>query len=402
MKNGISVRMYDVGFGDCFLVTIPTSNGDRRILFDCGSVAKGRKDMDTVVDTLIRDVGGPDEARIDVVVCTHRHKDHVAGFSRKEWANVDVGEVWMPWTESDEPEAIRIREAQARLALSLDAHLQRQAALAATPADRERYESAREFTLNATGNETAMETLHEGFKGRTDILRRFLPEKDKDGKILDTLKTDLLPGVTIHVFGPSRDERAIRDMDPPAGKTYMQFAVSTEEGSNAPDPFSRDWWVRNHKTVSETDKVHIARFSDGFSTVVAGSLDSAVNGTSLMLLLQFRDKYLFFPGDSQWGTWNAAMENNKFYELMKRVQFYKVGHHGSHNATPIQFVEKTIRNQIVCMASTRSMKNWPHIPLTKLMDNLAKRGAVVRSDQPPARSDVFLVGDGIIDTFIPL
>lgn len=400
-KKGISVRMYDVGFGDCFLVRIPTSKGDRRILLDCGSVAKGRKDMDTVVDMLIRDVGGSDEARIDVVVCTHRHKDHIAGFSRKEWANVDVGEVWMPWTESDEPEAIRIREAQTGLALALDAHLQRQAALAVKPTDRERYEIAREFALNAASNETAMETLHEGFKGRTEILRRFLPEKDKDGKIIDTLKTDLLPGVTIHVLGPSRDERIIRNMNPPAGKNYLQFAASNEGGYNAPDPFSRDWWARNHKNVSQKDKDHIKRYSDGFSAAVAASLDSAINGTSLMLLLQFRDAYLFFPGDAQWGTWDAAMENKKFYELMKRVHFYKIGHHGSHNATPIRFVENTIGDNVVSMASTRSMKNWPHIPLPKLMDNLAKRGTVVRSDQPPTRSDVFFVGDGIVETFIP-
>ncbi len=30
----VSVRMYNVGFGDCFLVTITGADGNRRILFD--------------------------------------------------------------------------------------------------------------------------------------------------------------------------------------------------------------------------------------------------------------------------------------------------------------------------------------------------------------------------------
>jgi hypothetical protein len=315
----------------------------------------------------------------------------------------------MPWTESDEPEAIRIREAQLRLAAALDTDLERRSRLAASSADRQRYALARELALNATGNENAMRTLHEGFKERTEIPRRFLPEKNSDGKILDTLKTEILPGVTVHVLGPSRDEKVIRDMDPPAGKSYMQLAASIEggTGSEAPNPFSRDWWEPSDPgLVPQKDRDHIQKYSDGFSAAVAASLDSAVNGTSLMLLLQFRDTYLLFPGDAQWGTWDAAMENKKFYELMKRVSFYKIGHHGSHNATPIQFVEKTIGKNVVSMASTRPMKNWPHIPLPKVMDNLAKHGTVARSDQPPAMSDaasgVFIVGDGIIDAFVPV
>jgi len=34
----IKIRMYNVGFGDCFLVTIPNGAQPLRILFDCGSV----------------------------------------------------------------------------------------------------------------------------------------------------------------------------------------------------------------------------------------------------------------------------------------------------------------------------------------------------------------------------
>jgi len=403
----IGVRMYDVGFGDCFLVTIPTSQGDRRILFDCGSVKKGSRDMDSVVKTLIGDVTEKRVARIDVVVCTHRHKDHIAGFARPDWSNVDVGEVWMPWTESDEPEAIRIREAQLRLAAALDSILEKKASLAVAPDKKAFYNDARELALNATGNENAMATLHEGFQGRRDIKRRFLPEMDKEGNILDTLTTDLLPGVTIHVLGPSRDEKVIRDMDPPAGKSYMQLVSSSEGTSDAPEPFNTDWWADGESVfIAPNDKERIKDYSDGFSAAVAASLDSAVNGTSLMLMLQFRDKYLLFPGDAQWGTWQAAMENKKFRRMMERVSFYKVGHHGSHNATPKAFVQETIGNNVISMASTHPMTNWPHIPLPELMNDLVAHGPMIRSDQTTEAAPVFAVGQGdrvgIIDTFIPV
>ncbi|HKR66862.1 MAG TPA: MBL fold metallo-hydrolase [Thermoanaerobaculia bacterium] len=406
-KDRITVRMYDVGFGDCFLVTIPTSKGDRRILFDCGSVKKGTRNMDDVVDMLIADVTEKGVPRIDVVVCTHRHKDHIAGFEHPKWSDVEVGEVWLPWTESDEPEAIRIREAQLRLAAALDAALDKSASLALTPERKAFYNDARELTLNATGNENAMMTLHEGFKARREVTRRFLPEKDKDGNILDTLTTELLPGVTIHVLGPSRDENVIRDMDPPPGKSYMQLVSSTDAGSDAPEPFHTDWWVdKKDETVviDAKDKERIKDYSDGFSAAVAAALDSAVNGTSLMLILQFRDTYLLFPGDAQWGTWQVAMENKKFRRMMERIAFYKIGHHGSHNATPKPFVKEILGKNVISMASTYPMTKWPHIPLPELMNDLIDHGPVIRSDQTAAAPAAFSVGQGdragIIETFI--
>ena len=393
-NDQICVRMYDVGFGDCFLVTIPTSKGERRILFDCGSVKQGSHKMEDVVTTLIGDVTGEDGPRIDVVVCTHRHKDHISGFT-KDWSTVDVGEVWMPWTESDEPEAIRIREAQTRLAAALDAVLEKKAQLAATAEKQQYWNDAHALALNATGNENAMATLHEGFKGRREIQRRFLPEKDRDGNVLDTLTTDLLPGVTVHVFGPSREERVIRDMDPPAGKSYMQLVSSSDSSSDVPEPFNTDWWAEGQPVfIAPNEKERIKEYSDGFSAAVAASLDSAVNGTSLMLMLQVRDTYLLFPGDAQWGTWDAAMQNKKFRRMMERVSFYKIGHHGSHNATPKDFVQKTIKQNVISMASTHSMQNWPHIPLPELMNDLATHGPVTRSDE--------IGGAAFAEVFIPI
>src|SRR5712671_7362079 len=133
----ISIRMYNVGFGDAFLVAIPAQDRVRRILFDCGSIAAppGRA-MSDVVQRLVSDVKGPDGVpRIDVVVATHRHKDHVSGFEGAVWADVQVSEVWMPWTEDPaDPAAREIRDIQSKLTLALAAALAGPAAAATTEA----------------------------------------------------------------------------------------------------------------------------------------------------------------------------------------------------------------------------------------------------------------------------
>jgi len=118
---GVRVRMYDVGFGDCFLLFIPTRVGQRKVLIDCGSIAARKKSSKEIVSQIITDVTDEDgKARIDIVVATHRHRDHISGFADRRWTDVEVKEVWMPWTEAlDDPQALRIRQAQTRLAAAL-------------------------------------------------------------------------------------------------------------------------------------------------------------------------------------------------------------------------------------------------------------------------------------------
>jgi hypothetical protein len=46
--------MYDVGFGDCFLLRIPCPNGKvAKVLFDCGSIKIGANQMKDVVQQVI-------------------------------------------------------------------------------------------------------------------------------------------------------------------------------------------------------------------------------------------------------------------------------------------------------------------------------------------------------------
>jgi beta-lactamase superfamily II metal-dependent hydrolase len=403
------VRMYNVGFGDCFLVKIFRQGKVSKVLFDCGSIKAGPASIDDVVQKVIDDVTDPDgKARIDVVVGTHRHKDHVSGFASGAWKNIEVKEVWMPWTEDPKDgDARKIRNGQSKLASALAITAQRkQAALAAAgdAAERLRVAGLCDLASNALSNEAAMLTLHEGFAGRP--LRRFLP--GRDGKE-STFETGVLPGVTVHILGPSRDKDVIRDMDPPSGQSYLQLMDSGDPSSGVPDPFREDWWLDLEPPVAVSlgpdDRQKISAVGSDLDFNVAVALDKAVNGTSLMLILQIGDAYLLFPGDAQWGTWQAALENQDWKALLGRTTFYKIGHHGSHNATPVEFVENSLGKNFWAMASTHHVDQWPSIPKSELLEALrARTDKLARSDKDEeAPTGAFTVQhDAYVEATIPV
>ena len=407
----VVIRMYNVGFGDAFLVELPDGAGKRRMLFDCGSIeaAPGRP-MNAVVQDIVaatRDADG--KSRIDVVVCTHRHKDHVSGFANAAWASVEVKEVWMPWTEDPtDAEARRIRNAQSSLALALDGSLKlKMAGLAANQVPDDDLSRSRGIVENALmlTNEASMKTLHSGFAG--SAVRRFLPLL-KDGKPERSFTTTALPGVTVHVMGPQHSEDIIRDMDPPKGESYLRMSgLQSLQDGLPPSPFSQEFVQASYGGTplqpTELEALQKAGALSDFAAAVA--LDKAVNGTSLMLMLEIAGAHLLFPGDAQWGTWQAAMADPEWREMMTLTEFYKIGHHGSHNATPVDFVEDLIPQNAWAMASTCTRSIWPDIPKSDLLTALVekKKAKIARSDQPVPAGHVFTdAGAGVIETRIPL
>src|SRR5437870_1390375 len=82
LKPGVTVRMYCQGLGDCFLLTFNLAKDVRpvRVHIDCGVLQHTpgeAKKMQTVVNHLVKETGGV----IDLLVVTHEHWDHVAGFA---------------------------------------------------------------------------------------------------------------------------------------------------------------------------------------------------------------------------------------------------------------------------------------------------------------------------------
>lgn len=390
-KKPIAVRMYNVGFGDAFLVEIPTAEGLRRVLFDCGTIgAPKTHSLGDVVGRLIADCTDGGEARIDVVVATHRHCDHVQGFADPRWSDVAVSEVWMPWTEHPrDPKAAEIRRVQSGLAAALQRSFSARAGLDA------RSEEFGMIAMNALTNEAAMGTLHRGFAGRPK--RQFLSSPDES---VTTFASEALPGVTVHVLGPSKDPDIIRDMDPPKGKSYLTQASGPDEVREERDPFADEWALDGPAFVARgwrfplvsPDDIALLRAQNvATDLAVTVALDQAVNGTSLVIALEFGDACLLFAGDAQWGTWNRILNDHAAADIVKRATFFKVGHHGSHNATPKAFVEGLFPQGCCTMVSTRKMGSWD-IPRPPLVTALRKRtNLFAESDRPEDAPPAFKV-----------
>ncbi|MFC9917288.1 hypothetical protein [Agromyces binzhouensis] len=386
----VTVSMYNVGFGDCFLLRIPADGGERKVLVDCGSIKRGSAgSIDDVVERIIADVDDGSGPSIDVVVITHRHRDHVSGFASELWRRVAVSEVWLPWTEDpDDPIARDILQTMASFADSLrvDRDAGRFAAMSA--AETELVDHVIENTL-ALSNEAAMSTVHRGFAGGSSgATRRFLERRPG---MLDT--SEVLPGVKVHVLGPSRDEDVIRDMNPPSGESFLHVAdgggpdLDTSdllpfEPIPAPGPGLLQMGVEERLR-------EIARRSLLMGAV---ALESAVNNTSLMLVFEIGEAVLLFPGDAQWGTWKVNLDDDVRRDLLARTTFYKVGHHGSHNATPVRFVDDVLnadgRDDVWAAISVTRHGRFTKIPKDELLDELSTRIAnpdrLVRSDRPPS------------------
>ena len=161
-----TLRMYAVGFGDCFLLTVPRfEERPWRMLVDCGvhGMGRGEHSLGTVISDLIATCSDGDGGApvIDLVVASHRHQDHIAGFTDARWGDVTVGEVWLPWCEDPtDTEAQRLRTRLDGAARTLHQQFAVDGPEIAA------------IALNSLSNERAMTTLRDGFAGQPT--RRFL------------------------------------------------------------------------------------------------------------------------------------------------------------------------------------------------------------------------------------
>ena len=86
--DGLTVHFIDVGQGDCILLTCD----GKTMLIDGGSSDQG--------DRVVRYLKRAGVQRLDIVVSTHPHRDHVGGLDTVV-QNFPIGKLYTPVTESD-------------------------------------------------------------------------------------------------------------------------------------------------------------------------------------------------------------------------------------------------------------------------------------------------------------
>lgn len=353
----VAIRSYNVGFGDCFLLSFQYPADERHVLIDFGStgvpkpIKQGKRMMDIALDIKARTNG-----KLHAVVATHRHKDHISGFETKpdgKGTGDVIGSlkpdlVVQPWTEDPDlaPEATGPKDdlgTGTGSQVAALAHMHGVAEATLREAKSTRYfSSALKAQLSFLGetninNPSAVKNLMD--MAENDYV--FCGKKTKLEKIL--------PGVKIDVLGPptvkqTESIKRQRSSDPDEFWQLQARALRTAgtakaEGqvlfprfvrSRGPTfPIEARWLIYHAKLTRSAQVLQIVRM-----------LDSAMNNTSVILAFQVGKTCLLFPGDAQIENWRFALQlkdaNNKkkYEELLSNVDLYKVGHHGSRNATP--------------------------------------------------------------------
>lgn len=346
----VRIRMYQVGFGDCFLVSVeydkplPDGRAERHLLFDYGSTraaregrAKGRmKDVAALIEKHTH-------GHLDAVVLSHRHKDHLSGFGD------DTGDatlrrlapdlVLRPWTEEPSLQSDATAPAGGSpLVGALSASFA--AGLAGAQAAAERLASRPGL------HEDVLAAAEEQVKNPQAIkLLDDLSEPDR-GRYLfagcDSGLDELVPGLGVTVLGPptvDQDKRVARQREDDEDEFWMlRLRASLDAAAGAADlpengvdvdlrPGPVRWLVDRLADQREHSATRLVRH-----------LDDALNNTSVVLLLEIGGLTMLFPGDAQIENWQFTLDKlggqAALRKKLRDIDLYKVGHHGSRNATP--------------------------------------------------------------------
>lgn len=358
----VEIRSYQVGFGDCFLLSFVYADGDRRhVLVDFGTTKlphglKPSEYMPLVAADVAKVCA---DGSLVAVVATHRHADHVSGFatdgatggSGTVIAQLAPKVVIQPWTEDPEAatDATAATVDSRRNRKSFVGSLRAMHAVARVVAELAESKPAwmsaslqgqlSFLGMDNIANESAVQNLIAmgRAKGATAV---FAHHGSTSGL------SRRLPGVKVRVLGPpnlqqSEKIRKMRSTDADefwhllSGPASLHDAAPLADGmkgavgrgGGARLPFASRWFRDRLERLRGDQLLQIVR-----------TLDDQMNNTSLILLFEVFGRKLLFPGDAQLENWSYALQDAPdaaaTRALLAGVDVYKVGHHGSLNATP--------------------------------------------------------------------
>jgi hypothetical protein len=431
------IRAYQVGFGDCFLLTFQypktkaTADRERHVLVDFGSTGMQKRvtpseQMLNVANDIKKRCGG----KLHMVVATHRHKDHISGFATKKdksgtgdiIASLKPDMVIQPWTEdpaAKDPKVHKTKKAApskgAKGLMPLDGNFQHLSSLSAMNSLAETVlrditslrseDSNGRRRIQGLSDELLeqIEFLSEdnSLPNRSAVANLARMGKNHYVKLNTKLNvTRILPGIKLHVLGPPDLEQSAasilkqRSTDKDqfwmlqgAAQDFWNLQAATAEltpnSSSAvrlfPDadiyqeyfPSQTRWFVRQMEALRGQQLLGLVRI-----------LDKTMNNTSVILVFEVGQKKLLFPGDAQIENWSCALDKKNIARLLKDVTLYKVGHHGSRNATPKTLWNnfdhrgvKGTKNRLQTIISTMKkkhghIKSHTEVPRRTLVDAL--------------------------------
>lgn len=436
------VRMYRHGLGDCLLLRFAKTSGNDtfNILIDCGLIGAATAPKGKMT-SVVKDIVEVCNNRIDIAVMTHEHWDHASGYSIQQvqalFDAMEIREVWYAWTEDPTNSLGRkLREERAAKvrAVSIAAK-----ALAGVEGNALAATRSNELAnlLSYFGVDKANAKAGEGTIGKTRAAFEYLLKRP-GVRVRYKHPTDdpyLLPGVSnvrVFAFGPPEDETLLKKSRPTkSGREVYELAAelsvttnleqafdrlangaSKSATANSDCPFDESWHQR--RATSRLEDLQAVTWNapgEEWRRVefewthtaenLAIDLDSHTNNSCLVLAFEFTDtgEVFLFPGDAQVGNWlswerlawdvpgERGLESVTAHELLARTVFYKVGHHGSHNATlralGLELMTHEDLIAFVPVVEEEAYRNrWSRIPFIPLLNRLAEktRGRLLRSD----------------------
>jgi Metallo-beta-lactamase superfamily len=411
MTNVSSARLraYNVGFGDCLLLSLTYDDDSKRhVLIDFGSTELPTSARPGHMERIAQNIAEETDNKLDVLVATHRHADHISGFGHSAAGKIIAGlkpeVVIQPWTEDP---ALKTDARQP--AAAPNGHR----ALHSSLADMQAFAAgARAEGLRLANVTTFPKRVAErlAFMGETNLKNKDAVEalmkmgkktRAVYAKFGDDLGIDdLLPGVTVEVLGPPTLEQA-PDVAGEAEKhkEFWSLAASwgraVEAGTATADdlgdhiaplfptavsdsiPLAAQWLIPRLNRSYADEMLSLLRIMDG-----------VLNNTSLILLFHIGNTSLLFPGDAQIENWSYALfdvdDADDIRARLAETNLYKVGHHGSLNSTPRTlwkgFVHKETaahadEDRLISVMSTKAGKhghieNDTEVPRRTLVDAL--------------------------------
>ncbi len=373
----ITIRAYNVLFGDCLLLSWDEADGEHHAWIDFGNF---QNDPNAVFEDIYNDALQRTKGKLDLVVITHRHMDHLEGFYslRKRFKkDFSIKRLWCAYVTPH-------LDAQFKIAA------QAFAAMRTSPVWLEDGELGMLHRNNFGAYGLSIEDRME------EILQDLPYDQAYDVFRDANLTSAMPPGVhrlKIQVLAPEEDSSVY--FDPLLESLRMHNALDAvftkARGAPASGSAGDPYVLPKGQAAQDSELMRLADFARLRRKLQTGGLDllKAVdrtrNNTSVVLALTYGGERFLLCGDAEEKSWELMLKS----AANVRSDCIKVAHHGSINASPEKsfkavFKQKKEWNCAIISTDPTRYTETNEVPKKEVLagwkDRLKRKDLMLRTD----------------------